>query len=386
MTAFADRIAKLPPEKRALFYKELKERQGQEGVAVKPAASPSKPAAEPAVASNRRRVLHGSGENFRAVVAKPGILDNIALRSMPRRVPGPGQIEIQTKAIGVNFRDLMIALGMYPTLPGDVPVMGSDCAGVVVSVGPGVDRFQVGDEVYAFGSPYDAYTVVHHGFAAKKPVGMSWEEAAALPTVFITAYFALSRLGRLSRGERVLIHSAAGGVGLAAVQIAQHCGAEIYATVGNEEKRAFLRGLGVTNLMDSRSLSWADDVMRLTGDGVDVVLNSLPGENIPKGLEVLRGLGRFVEIGKRDIYSNAKIGLFPFHKAISCHGIDLAYRPEVAASVVELFELIDNGTFKPLPTRAFPIGELPAAFQFMSGGTHIGKIALTFGQPVFVEA
>jgi NADPH:quinone reductase-like Zn-dependent oxidoreductase len=379
MTAIADRIAKLPPEKRALFYKELKERQ--DGGGVKPAQP-----AEPVVA-NRRRVIHGSGENFRAVVTKTGILDSVAFRSIPRRVPGPGEIEIQTKAIGVNFRDLMIALGLYPTLAGDVPVMGSDCSGVIVSVGPGVDRFAVGDEVYAFGSPYEAYTVVHSGFASKKPASMTFEEAAAIPTVFITAYFALSRLGRLAAGERVLIHSAAGGVGLAAIQVAQHCGAEIYATVGNEEKREFLRSLGVTHLMDSRSLSWADDVMGLTGDGVDVILNSLTGEAIPKGLEVLRGLGRFIEIGKRDIYANSKIGLFPFHKAISFHGIDLAFRPEVAASVTELFDLLADGTFKPLPTRAFPIGELPAAFKFMSSGTHIGKIALTLaGQPVFVEA
>jgi NADPH:quinone reductase-like Zn-dependent oxidoreductase len=382
MTALAERIAKLPPEKRALFYKELKERQDGGG-AAKPAALPTE---QPTVA-HRRRVLHGSPENFRAVVVKTGILDSIVFRSIPRRVPGPGEIEIQTKAIGVNFRDLMIALGMYPTLAGDVPVMGSDCSGVVASVGPGVDRFKVGDEVYAFGSTYDAYSVVHSGFAAKKPASMTFEEAAAIPTVFITSYFALSRLAHLERGERVLIHSAAGGVGLAAIQVAQHAGAEIYATVGNEEKRAFLRGLGVTNLMDSRSIGWADEVMKLTGDGVDVILNSLTGEAIPRGLDVLRGRGRFIEIGKRDIYSNAQIGLFPFHKALSFHGIDLAYRPEIAASVNELFDLLADGTFKPLPTRAFPIGELPAAFQFMSGGTHIGKIALTLaGQPVFVEA
>jgi NADPH:quinone reductase-like Zn-dependent oxidoreductase len=379
MTAIADRIANLTPEKRALFYKELKQRQ--DGGVTKDA----RPAAKPA-AVTRRRVVHGSGENFRAVVPKAGILESITFRSIPRRVPGPGEIEIEAKAIGINFRDLMIALGMYPSLAGDVPVMGSDCSGVVTAVGPGVDRFAVGDEVYAFGSPYEAYPVVYSGFASKKPAGMSFEEAAAIPTVFITAYFALSRLGRLQAGERVLIHSAAGGVGLAAIQVAKHCGAEIYATVGNEEKRAFLRNLGVTNLMDSRSLTWADDIMRLTGDGVDVILNSLTGEAIPKGLEVLRGLGRFIEIGKRDIYSNAKIGLFPFHKAISFHGIDLAFRPEIAASVTELFDFLGDGTFQPLPTRAFPISELPAAFKFMSGGTHIGKIALTLaGHPVFVE-
>ncbi|MGA2351076.1 MAG: zinc-binding dehydrogenase [Terracidiphilus sp.] len=381
MSAIAERIAKLPPEKRALFFKELKQQQDCAPIPAQ-LAKPIQP-----VATNRHRVVHGSAENFRAVVAKTGILDSITFRSIPRRVPGPNQIEIQTKAIGVNFRDLMIALGMYPSLPGQIPVMGSDCSGVVVSVGENVDRFKVGDEVYAFGAPYEAYTIVHASFASKKSPSMTFEEAAAIPTVFVTAYFALTRLARLAPGERVLIHSAAGGVGLAAIQVAKHCRAEIYATVGNEEKRELLRGLGVQNLMDSHSISWADEVMRLTGDGVDVILNSLTGEAIPRGLDVLRSLGRFVEIGKRDIYSNAQIGLFPFHKGISFQSIDLALRPEVAASVSELFDLLADGTFKALPTQVFPVGELSSAFKFMSGGTHVGKIALTLAnQSVFVEA
>jgi NADPH:quinone reductase-like Zn-dependent oxidoreductase len=138
--------------------------------------------------------------------------------------------------------------------------------------------------------------------------------------------------------------------------------------------------------MDSRSLSWADDVMRLTGDGVDVILNSLAGEAIPRGLNVLRKNGRFVEIGKRDIYANAQMGLFPFHKGLSFHGIDLSLRPSVEASVTRLFQFFSDGLFKPLPTRVFPIGELAEAFRFMSGGTHVGKIALELTKhPVFVE-
>src|SRR6266508_5064475 len=192
MTALADRIAKLPPEKRALLVKELKQRQ--DVGSPRPAAAP-----EPAV-TNRRRIVHGSPDNFRAVIAKTGILDSLAFRSCPRAVPAPGKIEIQAKAIGVNFRDLMIALGMYPTLPGDEPCMGSDCAGIVTSVGPGVDRFKVGDEVLAFGGVYEAYSIVNAGFAAKKPANMSWEEAAAIPTVFVTAYYGLRRLGRLAAG------------------------------------------------------------------------------------------------------------------------------------------------------------------------------------------
>ena len=160
-------------------------------------------------------------------------------------------------------------------------------------------------------------------FVARKPERLT-RAAAALPIACMTAS-ALSDLGRLAAGERVLIHSAAGGVGLAAVQRAQRIGAEVFATAGNEEKRAFLRSIGVRHVMDSRSFAYVDEILAHTGgSGVDVVLNSLTGDAIAHSLSVLAPYGRFLEIGKRDIYQNRQIGLAPFRKNLSYFAVDLA--------------------------------------------------------------
>jgi NADPH:quinone reductase-like Zn-dependent oxidoreductase len=373
----ADRIAKLPPDKRALLYRELRQRQDGGASAPVPVARPS---------THRRRIAAGMGENFRAVVQTTGVLDSMAFRAAPRVAPGPGQVEIEAKALSLNFRDLMIALGMYPSLPGHPPTMGSDFSGLVAGVGPGVDRFKIGDAVLGLGGGhFSPYATVPAASVVPKPAVLTFEQATAIPTVFLTTYYALHRLARLSRGERVLIHSGAGGVGLAAIQIARWLGAEIFSTVGNDEKRAFLEQLGVTHIMHSRSLSWADDVMAITGgEGVDVILNSLAGEAIPKGLEILRPFGRFCEIGKRDIYANATIGLFPFRKALSFFGVDLALAPAAIAEMLdELMAHVARGTFTPLPMRVFPIDQIVGAFSYMALGTHIGKIVLTLdGQSV----
>jgi NADPH:quinone reductase-like Zn-dependent oxidoreductase len=375
-----DRIAKLPPDKRALLYRELRQRQDGGATAAAPLAR----------AGRRRRIAVGKGENFRTVVQKAGILDSVGFRAAPRVAPCPGHVEIEAKAVSLNFRDLMIALGMYPSLPGQPPTMGSDFSGLVVGVGPGVDRFNIGDPVLGLGGGhFSPYATVPAVSVVAKPAALSFEQATAIPTVFLTAYYALHRLARLSSGERVLIHSGAGGVGLAAIQIAQWLGAEVFATVGNRDKREFLMQLGVPHVMDSRSLSWVDDVIATTGgEGVDVILNSLAGEAIPKGLEILRPFGRFCEIGKRDIYANAPIGLFPFRKALSFFGVDLALAPAAIAEMLdELMTHVRQGTFRPPPVRAFPIDQIVGAFSYMALGTHIGKIVLTLdGQSVSVES
>src|SRR5262249_16235152 len=169
-----------------------------------------------------------------------------------------------------------------------------------------------------------AYATVPAPFVALKPKSMSFEEAATTPIAFLTAYYALHHQGRLARGERALIHAAAGGVGLAAVQICREAGAEIYATAGTPEKRDFLRSLGIKHIYDSRSLAFASEIMRdPRQEGVDVVLNSLAGEAIEAGLDVLRDGGRFLEIGKQDIYKNTRLGLLPFRRNITFSAIHL---------------------------------------------------------------
>jgi NADPH:quinone reductase-like Zn-dependent oxidoreductase len=172
----------------------------------------------------------------------------------------------------------------------------------------------------------------------------------------MTAYKALHTVARIQTGERLLVHSAAGGVGLAAIQLGLAAGAEIYATAGSPLKRSFLQNLGIHHVFDSRSLEFADDIMEATnGEGVDIVLNSLAGEAIPKSLSCLRADGRFVEIGKRDIYGNSRIGLRPFQRTLSFTALDLSssLQPEHLASVITSFnDLLQNGTIHPLPYRS----------------------------------
>ncbi len=208
----------------------------------------------------------------------------------------------------------------------------------------------------------------------------------------MTAYYALHHLGRLSKGERVLIHAAAGGVGQAALQIAQHVGAEIFATAGTPEKRAFLSQQGVQHVMDSRSLEFADEVMRITGgEGVDVVLNSLAGEFIPRSLATLRTGGRFLEIGMVDILQNNPLGLREFHKNLSFSSVNLAHmfasRTAFCGEMLrEVLDYFRDGRFTPLPRHSFPLSEAPDAFRFMAQAKHIGKVVVTLDEPEFLVA
>ncbi|GIL13952.1 MAG: polyketide synthase [Chloroflexota bacterium] len=320
---------------------------------------------------------------FRAGISSPGILDNLELRAMARRQPGPGQVEIEVHATGLNFMNVMAALGALPGYPNGVGPLGIECAGVISAVGEGADAFRVGDEVIAVAfDSLATHALADEHLVAHKPGHLSFVEAASVPIVFLTAYYGLFHQARLEAGERVLIHAAAGGVGLAAVQLAQQAGAEIYATAGSPEKRAFLESLGVEHIMDSRSLAFADEIMARTGgEGVDVILNSLAGEAIPRGLAILRPYGRFVEIGKRDIYQNSQVGLMPFQKNLSYFAVDLdkMARERPAALGVILRQLVrrfETGELTPIPTQVFSMAEVVEAFRHMAQAKHIGKIVV----------
>jgi len=329
-----------------------------------------------------RTVPLSAGRQFHLVTPAPGVLDNLTLREDERRPPARGEVEIEVLAAGLNFIDVMKAMGVYPGQANDGLSFGIECAGKITAVGEGVIEWRAGDEVMAVVPSLDAfsaYVTVPASFVAAKPEAMSFEEAATTPIAFLTAYYALHYQGRLARGERALIHAAAGGVGLAAVQICQKAGAEIYATAGSPEKRDFLRALGVKHVFNSRSLSFADEVMKLTnGEGVDIVLNSLAGDAIQASLELLREGGRFLEIGKQDIYQNTQLGLLPFRRNVSFSAIHLdavlRQRPELFR---ELMRSLEGGSFAPLPVNAFPISESAAAFRNMAQAKHIGKIALS---------
>ena len=324
----------------------------------------------------------------RLQISEYGILDNLHLAPMMRRPPAPGEVEIQVRASGLNFRDLLNALGMLTDVvqalgtekAADLP-FGGECAGVITRVGEGVSGYQVGDEVIAaqvIGS-MASFVTVRAEFVVPKPESLTYEEAATIPTTFLTTYHGLHDLAQIKAGDRVLIHSAAGGVGQAAVQLAQAVGADVFATASTG-KWHVLRAMGIQHVMNSRSLEFADEVMRLTnGRGVDVVLNSLTGEFIDKSFEVLTEGGRFVEIGKLGIWDERKVRevrpdvrYFPFDLLeISIH------EPEVIGRMLhEVMHKIRAGQLKPLPLKVFEIDDAIAAFRYMQQAKHIGKIVL----------
>jgi acyl transferase domain-containing protein/NADPH:quinone reductase-like Zn-dependent oxidoreductase/NAD(P)-dependent dehydrogenase (short-subunit alcohol dehydrogenase family)/acyl carrier protein len=331
-----------------------------------------------------RSTKHES-ECFELVQVVPGSLDGFELVSAWTEAPADDEVEIAVEAAGLNFRDVLGAMGVNESIAGSR--FGGECAGTVVRVGNRVKGFRAGDEVLAITGSFQSGTFasrvkVPQALVVKKPGTMSFAQAAGIPCVFLTAWYGLVKLARLQKGERVLIHAAAGGVGLAAIQVAKWVGAKIYATVGSDEKREYLRSLGVQHIMHSRKLDFAREVLEMTGgQGVDVVLNSLTGPAITAGLEALAPYGRFVEIGKRDIWENSRIGMRPFLRNLSLFAVDLAQavedrRPMVASMLAEVMEMFNQGIFEPLPIRTLPISAAHDAFQLMAKGGHIGKIIL----------
>ncbi len=324
---------------------------------------------------------------FRLDFRVPGQLRNLVWLPQAQEPLAKGDVEVRVVTTGLNFRDVMYLMGLLP----DEAVengfsganLGLEFAGVVTRVQADVREFAVGDAVIGFGSACFASHVVTQSTAlVHKPVEWSFEAAATVPTVFFTVYYALKQLADLQAGERVLIHGAAGGVGIAAVQLALHLGAEIFATVGSEEKREFVALLGADHVFDSRSLTFADDILAITaGEGVDVVLNSLAGEAIRRNFRVLKPFGRFLELGKRDFFENTPIGLRPFKDNISYFGIDadqlLSARPALAGRLFrEVMALFREGVLFPLPYRLFTADHVVDAFRAMQQSRHIGKVVV----------
>jgi len=330
---------------------------------------------------------------YRVEIAEPGFLDRLTFTDTPRRQPGPGEAQVEVHAVGLNFKDVMVAMGLLPdeALEGGYTgkALGMECAGTVVAVGDQVKGLKVGDAVMTCApSALQTHLTVDERFVVRIPEGMDFEEAATIPITFLTAYYSLHDLGRMRAGDRVLIHAAAGGVGLAAIQLAQRAGAEVFATAGTPEKRDLLRALGVKYVMDSRSLTFADQVMDFTdGEGVDIVLNSLAGEAIAKSLSVLRAYGRFIEIGKRDIYEDSRLGLRPFQNNLSLSAVDLdrlcAERPALVRSLLRrLMEGFEEGSLHPLPHRVFSVSDIVSAFRYMAQAKHTGKVVVSMRDEV----
>ena len=325
---------------------------------------------------------------YRLDVRTPGQLRNLRWQRFDTPPLRADEIEVRPHAVGLNFRDVMYGMSLLPDEAVENgfagATLGLEFAGVVTRIGDGVQTHAPGDAVLSFGPQcFASHVVTRADAAVAMPTGWSFESAATVPSVFLTAWYALKHLANLQPGERVLIHGAAGGVGIAAIQIARFLGAEVFATAGSEEKRDVARLLGAAHVFDSRRLDFADQVLAATGgEGVDAVLNSLAGEAVRRGLQVLRPFGRFLELGKRDFFENTPIGLRPFKDNIQYCGIDadrlLVDRPALAATLLrEVMAKFDDGTFVPLPYRRFEADRIEDAFRTMQQSRHIGKIVVS---------
>lgn len=337
-------------------------------------------------------VLPAEGDQGTTLVATGRGLAQLRWMPAARPSPGAGEVEIETRAVGLNFRDVMWAMGLLPEEALEDgfagPSLGLECSGVVSRVGEGVQGLAPGDPVIAYGPAcLSRYMVTRAHAVGPKPPSISFEEAATICGAFFTAYYCLEHLAKIAPGERVLVHGGAGGVGLAAIQYASLKGCEVFATAGGEEKRDFLRLLGVPHVLGSRSLAFAQDIAELTrGEGVDVVINSLAGEAIPRSLSVLRPFGRFLELGKRDFYANSRIGLRPLRRNIAYFGVDadqlFAAQPTLASRLFkEMLALFADGSLRPLVHRVFPRPQAVDAFRHLQQSRHLGKVVLSTVDP-----
>ena len=331
--------------------------------------------------------------NFHATMRNPGVIDHLDLYELPREPHGPDQVRVRVSAVGLNFRDIMAVTGLLPEQAEPLPAwnnLGLEFGAVVEAVGEQVEEFRPGDRVMGMGKRcLQRFMTVEPAALTLIPDDLTLEQAATIPSAFATAHYALNHVGRMRKGDKVFIHVATGGVGTAAVQLAQAAGAEIFATAGTPTKRKRLKELGVQHVMDSRSLKFADDVMRITkGQGVDILLNSLPGNFIVKGLEIMAPYGRFLEIGKRDVYEDTSVGMKALRKNVSLSVLDLASmgeeRPDLLAEVFEeLSEMLDSPSLSPLPYTDFPISRIGDAIRFMSQAKHIGKVVVTLEEETY---
>ena len=327
------------------------------------------------------------GVPFLLEARDPGPARRLVWRETTVPRPGPGEVVVRLRAVALNYRDPMRANGLLPPeAVEDSPLsrgLGTDGAGIVSAVGPGVRDFAVGDRVCGvMPAALASHGVTYDYGLLKIPDGMSYAEAATFPVAFLTIHHALVDQARMAPGETVLVHGGAGAVGLAALQCAHARGAHVIATAGTETKRSLLRGLGARHVLDSRSLDFVPRVLELTeGRGVDIVVNSLSGEAIAHGLDLLRPNGRFVELGKRDIFLGNTLPMRPFDRSLTFIGFNLDHvlldRDRGTRLVADLVPHIEHGEYRPLPHTVYPAARVEEAFQVLQHSRHIGKVVIS---------
>ncbi|OHW67265.1 polyketide synthase [Mycobacterium avium subsp. paratuberculosis] len=323
-------------------------------------------------------------DGMRLQIRTPGDLESIELVACDRIPPGPEQIEVAVSASSINFADVLVAFGRYPAFEGRLPELGTDFAGVVTAVGPDVTDHKVGDHVGGLSANgcWGTFLTCDARLAVTVPPGLADDQAAAVTTAHATAYYGLHELARIGAGDRVLIHSATGGVGQAAIAIARAVGAEIFATAGSEQRRQLLRDMGIEHVYDSRTVEFADLIRHDTdGYGVDIVLNSVTGAAQRAGIELLAFGGRFVEIGKRDIYGDTRLGLLPFRRNLTFYALDLALmsfsHPDRLRGLLRtVYRLTADGALPMPESTHYPLADAASAIRVMSAAQHTGKLVL----------
>ena len=284
---------------------------------------------------------------------------------------------VQIQAVGVNFRDVLNVLGMYP---GDPGAPGADCAGIVTAVGSGAVNLQPGMAVFGLAPGcLGSHVHAHADCLVPMPAQLTYAEASTISTVYITADTAFRQATVIQPGTRVLVHGAAGGVGLAAVQVLAEAKAEIFATAGGPSKRALLRQLGILHVVNSRSSNLASDVAAL--GGVDVVLNSLTSPGMVAGsMAGIRAGGRLVEISKRDIWSPARLAQDRPDVHYSLLAVDFLPPSAVHSALTRAAQAVSSGSFCPLPQAVHKLSGTDSALRQMSQARHVGKIVITAAQ------
>ena len=319
-------------------------------------------------------------------IASPGLLDTLRFTDDPTfSLPlEPSEVLIKVKATGVNFKDIMVAMGQLPE-----KVLGQECSGIIHSVGSRVQNMKAGDRACCLvGGAYKSYVRCHISAVSKIPDDHSFTSAAALPVVYCTAYHALYNIGRMKKSESILIHSAAGGVGQAAITLAQLIGADIYLTVSSEEKKALLMekyDISSDRFFSSRNTSFALGVKRMThGRGVDLILNSLSGDLLRASWECIAPLGRFIELGKRDIESHTRISMSPFAASVTFASIDLGVvatqaKPLMQDIMNSVMALVTEGKIRPpQPLHTYNCSRIEEAFRYLQSGKNTGKTIIEF--------
>ncbi len=321
---------------------------------------------------------------MRLQIRTPGDLESLEFAAFDRVPPGPGEIEVAVTSSTINFADVLVAFGRYPTFEGYQQQLGGDFAGVVTAVGPDVTDHRVGDHVGGLSRNgcWGTFVIADARHAVTLPPAVPLEDAAAVPTASATAWYGLHDLARIAPTDKVLVHSGTGGVGQAAIAIARAVGCEIFATAGSPAASATAARHGYRARLRLAQHQFADQIRRDTdGYGVDVVLNSLPGAAQRAGIELLALGGRFIELGKRDIYGDTHFGLFPFRRNLSLFAVDLAlltfsHPQTVRRLLTTVYQRTATGEL-PLPrTTHYPIHDAAAAVRLVAGAGHTGKVVL----------